>query len=331
MSKKNDDLMMNGKPEPVSFKTFLYNPRTSQILGRTPKSWIQIIVFYVVLYAFLAGFFALMMFVFMQTLENDRPKWTTEKSLIGNNPGMGFRPFPASPGVSLEFDKSDPKNVAAWTEAVDTFLKPYQNATILDQMVNCDYTTKPDEKNNKPCKFVMPSLTNCTKENNYGFASGNPCLFLKMNKMFDWAPMPHTYNEIQEGVPEMPAVLQKNIMELAKYDNGVTKSGLQIVENNVWVSCSNLDKESLNVTWTYDGYMQMGQPGQEEKFPLMGFPTYYYPYTMQENYLSPFIAVQFFDLPKGVELKMNCQLWAKGIEVNRQRRLGMTIIEMLSK
>lgn len=47
----------------------------------------QIIVFYIVLYSFLAGFFAGLLMVFFQTLNVEQPTWTMEASLIGTNPG----------------------------------------------------------------------------------------------------------------------------------------------------------------------------------------------------------------------------------------------------
>ena len=55
---------------------------------------VKIIVFYIIYYAFLAGFFTLMLLVFFQTLNDREPTWQVDKSLIGTNPGMGFRPRP---------------------------------------------------------------------------------------------------------------------------------------------------------------------------------------------------------------------------------------------
>ena len=56
-------------------------------------------MFYIVLYAFLAGFFSTLLFVFYKTLEDGRPKWTQHESLIGNNPGECSRSIldPANP------------------------------------------------------------------------------------------------------------------------------------------------------------------------------------------------------------------------------------------
>lgn len=47
----------------------------------------KILLFYVLFYAVLAGFFAAMLAVFYQTLDENKPKWQLENGLIGNNPG----------------------------------------------------------------------------------------------------------------------------------------------------------------------------------------------------------------------------------------------------
>merc|ERR1719317_1632608 len=61
-------------------------------MGRTGKSWALITAFYIVYYSCLAGFWAAMLTVFMTTIEDDRPKWLAQESLIGDKPGIGFRP-----------------------------------------------------------------------------------------------------------------------------------------------------------------------------------------------------------------------------------------------
>merc|ERR1712013_971459 len=40
---------------------FLYDKNTGAIMGRTPLSWLLITIFYIIYYAFLAGFWALML------------------------------------------------------------------------------------------------------------------------------------------------------------------------------------------------------------------------------------------------------------------------------
>jgi hypothetical protein len=47
----------------------------------------KILLFYIVFYAALSGFFAAMLAVFYQTLHPKMPKWKLEESIIGTNPG----------------------------------------------------------------------------------------------------------------------------------------------------------------------------------------------------------------------------------------------------
>ena len=41
-NKKNDDFHMSGPPPKTTFKQFLYNPDTKQVLGRTLQSWCKL-------------------------------------------------------------------------------------------------------------------------------------------------------------------------------------------------------------------------------------------------------------------------------------------------
>lgn len=45
-------------------------------------------MFYIIFYTVLATLFALMLWVFYQTLDPRIPKWQTDRSLIGTNPGQ---------------------------------------------------------------------------------------------------------------------------------------------------------------------------------------------------------------------------------------------------
>lgn len=47
----------------------------------------KILLFYLIFYAALVGFFAAMLAVFYQTLDDTKPKWQMDNSLIGSNPG----------------------------------------------------------------------------------------------------------------------------------------------------------------------------------------------------------------------------------------------------
>lgn len=61
---------------PISLFSFLIFCQTAKIL-----------LFYIIFYAVLSGFFAAMLAVFYQTLHPKMPKWKLEESIIGTNPG----------------------------------------------------------------------------------------------------------------------------------------------------------------------------------------------------------------------------------------------------
>jgi sodium/potassium-transporting ATPase subunit beta len=79
----------------------------------------------VIFYAALAGFFAAMLAVFYQTLDENKPKWMLDDGLIGSNPGLGFRPMPPESNVEstlVWFEASNDKNTEYWIGALDEFL-----------------------------------------------------------------------------------------------------------------------------------------------------------------------------------------------------------------
>jgi len=86
----------------------------------------KILLFYVIFYAVLSGFFGAMLAVFYQTLDPNAPKWQLDNSLIGSNPGLGFRPMPPESNVEstlIWYKASDEGNYLHWTRELDKFLE----------------------------------------------------------------------------------------------------------------------------------------------------------------------------------------------------------------
>ena len=78
------------RPWKEKARLFFYNSEEGSCLGRTPLSWIQIILFYICFFTCLLGFWLLCWFLFTTTTPqlNDGPRWQLDKSIIGTNPGM---------------------------------------------------------------------------------------------------------------------------------------------------------------------------------------------------------------------------------------------------
>nr|KAF6374279.1 hypothetical protein mPipKuh1_009502 [Pipistrellus kuhlii] len=83
----------------AQWKLFLYNPTTGACLGRTAKSWGLISLFCLVFYGFLAALFTFTMWVMLQTLNDEVPKYRDQIS------SPGFTVFP-KPVTALEYSFS---------------------------------------------------------------------------------------------------------------------------------------------------------------------------------------------------------------------------------
>lgn len=59
------------------------------------------------------------------TLDKQTPKWTLSESLIGTNPGLGFRPISnrTEEGSLIWYDSKNETSIRKWTELIDTYLE----------------------------------------------------------------------------------------------------------------------------------------------------------------------------------------------------------------
>lgn len=134
---------------------------------------------------------------------------------------------------------------------------------------------------------------NCVKQQNYGYDDGMPCVLLKLNKIFDWEPVPYNLSEVPEEI--------KN-----SYKDYAIK-----------VTCQGelpADRENL---------------GDISYYPDEGFHFKYYPYLNQQGYRSPLVFVQFENPKTGILLMIECKAWAKNIIHNRLQKIGTIHFELL--
>lgn len=85
----------------------------------------QLFLFYGIFYIALAALFAICMKALMMTIDESFPKWQLDESLIGSNPGLGFRPssHDVDQGSLIWYDTSDQAQISYWTERIDEFLE----------------------------------------------------------------------------------------------------------------------------------------------------------------------------------------------------------------
>ncbi|GFO28481.1 sodium/potassium-transporting ATPase subunit beta [Plakobranchus ocellatus] len=281
----------------ASFGTFLYDSETKQVLGRSGRSWGEIGIFYVIYYACLAAFFAATLAVFNQTLDDDNPKLQGSSSLLKGNPGMGFQPMPDI-DTTLIYSTKEGKD--EYVKSIEKVLSDYKLAN--SDGVDCSQVKGIRQDADKPCRMNFTELTaGCNLGNSYGIMEGNPCVLLKLNRIYGWKPEIWTKAEIAN---------EEDIAESIRN---------QYVEDRIWIDCHGenpADSDNLaKATTTY--------------YPQQGFPLAFYPYTKQKGYMSPLVFVKFSGLAKHLAYMIECKALAKNIAVDRTEKEGSVHFELL--
>lgn len=307
-----NEAFVRRKPDPIPFHRFLYNSNEGTVLGRTALSWAKIGIFYIVFYSVLAALVAVCMWVFFQTLDPRIPKWQMDQSLIGTNPGLGFRPLPSEDNVEstlIWYKGTDLNNYKMWTDALDEFLEDYRTPGQVSgrgqNIYNCEYNQPPPK--GMVCDVDVKQYGPCTSENHYNYHKSAPCIFLKLNKIYGWVP--EFYNDSNSLPNNMPKELKEYIKEKEQKE--------QHTMNTVWVTCEGENAADIE------------NVGQIQYYPRRGFPGYYYPYENSEGYLSPLVAVHFERPVRGIIINIECKAWARNIKHDRHERLGSVHFELM--
>jgi len=270
---------------------FLYDKNTGAIMGRTPLSWLLITIFYIIYYACLAGFWAVMLIIFFQFIDEKEPMWQQDR--IGRSPALGVRPGQDWDNIDssmLIFNKEQSKDgktipgYEQWVGRTNEFLEKqgYINKGVRHEK--------------------LKALGECSGEQDpsFGYSNGQPCVLLKLNKIFG---LEHDY--YNESIKIMPQELKDRIAKATD-------------KKQVWVSCigeNAADKESMG-DFTY--------------FPKDGgFSHTNYPYMNQHDYISPLVAVKFKNPTVGQFLHIECRAWAGNIEYHRRDRVGIAHFELM--
>ncbi|GAV04800.1 hypothetical protein RvY_15024 [Ramazzottius varieornatus] len=314
------DVMMSGSKGPAkgkwaSFMEFLYNKKEGTVLGRTGKSWLQITVFYIIFYGVLAAFFAVLLVLFLQTLDPNQPKWQRDQGIIGDTPGMGFRPTPKDSGSTLIWVKSSGPSANTSQQYIDSltdYLKPYSpgGATEAGKGVTYVDCSSPTGNNkagpNTVCAVRPESFGACNQKNNFGYTTGQPCVLLKLNRIFNWEPK--TYST---------ADLPQELNDWYKRQGNNRPITQQVPQGDqIFITCEGedpVDKEHI-------GPIQLSPPTISKN---------YFPYLKQDGYLSPVVMVQFLNPDPGFIINVECRAWAQNIRQSRIDRLGVVHFELL--
>ena len=164
----------------AKWKLFIYNTTKGEFLGCTTKSWGLILLFYLVFYRFLATLFTFTMWVMLQMLNDEVPKYRDQIS----SPGLMVFPKPVSV-LEYSFNMSDPQSYKGYIGDLKKCLKPYPSEA-QNNLKDCPDGALFEQKGPvyKAYRFpvTLPEECSGVNDHHFGYSSGHPCVpFLKIN------------------------------------------------------------------------------------------------------------------------------------------------------
>jgi len=292
----------------AAFGKFVYDSEEGTVMGRNGSSWLRISVFYLGYYAFLAGLFAVSISVTQSMLSDTEPFFQTRLQY----PGMSVLPLttkfdPAA--ADIIYKKSERKTYVDYVNEIAKLLEPYNetNHKVGDYVKECtepiDFTNeeKTKDKKFKSCLFDIKTLpTVCTNaEEDYGYKAGTPCIFVRLNKIINWQPVPFLdlNDPTAKGEVSRATALKDHLQTVGEYKKGTS----YVVCNPVII----------------DGEENVGKNIKVKVIPA-GISENYFPFKGKQNqpgYRSPLVAVQLSDLPtdQDKEFKMVCKVYARNL------------------
>ncbi|XP_012259401.2 sodium/potassium-transporting ATPase subunit beta-2-like [Athalia rosae] len=235
-----------------------------------------------------------------------------DTNIVNGIPGLSVRPRITEAGKSetlIMYNSRDKNSYMRWVDALDDFLKEYKNPWLshgrMENIHNCDFRYPPPP--GAVCEIDPRAFGPCISENHYNFHRSAPCIFIKLNTPTGWIPA--YYNE-SKSLPEvMPGYLRSMIT--------AQESSRPDQLNTVWLSCEGeMPADAENI-------------GPIRFLPIAGFPGYYTKNVDVAGYLPPIVAVMFERPTLGVLINVECKAWAKNIQHDRDRLMGVVHFELL--
>jgi len=288
-----------GEKAGAEHKFQFYDSDKGTFLGRTGGSWAKITVFYIAYFAFLAGLFTASIQLMQSQLPDDKPKLNTRLNI----PGLHFFP-------KFDMKNADDKERLGNNEGI-TFMWDGQNGDLGYQYY-VDSTKKTFATYDAPAEgatdFDTNTLGDCSpaKDSTFGWGSGKPCIYFRINKVINWEP-------VGLFAPEEGTFF-------AQPNNGLTKP---MVRDATYVRCQakNEDNEVIDSSSTQlFKYWGGANDGGDGYFHPSFFP--YQGKQAQKGYESPIVAVQVVGLEEGEMYKVQCRVFGASFFDNDKGKEG---------
>ncbi|CAF0801928.1 unnamed protein product [Brachionus calyciflorus] len=297
-----------------TFGLFIWDNKKKEFLGREVLSWSYVGVMYVFYFSILGGFTWAMMAILMaitQSTNMSVPKYAGLSSPItgddGLLPGLGMRPHLGKKLSTIEFNYNKSESYLEYVDALDIFLEDYEER--IKNTGDCSVLTTEQAKSTNrdySCSYDIFSYLDqlgCSKNKSYGFATGEPCVLIKLNNIFKWSPDKTKY-PTSDYLARNPCNGTNVLNELKSFTD------------HIFYTCNG---ETESDTSFINSIKLNSLMGINDCFA--GVPFYFYPYTNQANYMQPLIVVKL-NLTLNQQVNINCVAWANNIKIDKRKGYG---------
>ncbi|UJR27007.1 hypothetical protein I4U23_008312 [Adineta vaga] len=292
-----------------SLRIFIYNKEFQTFLGNSSSFWIKTAIYYFFFYVCLGLFYSGMVAVFGAIISRESPTYWYHNSEMNDGGtvyiGMGFRPMPTIDDtlITIYSDfKSQNDTVSSLRNYRIEFLTQYDTTYLQD----CSPTEPASElQASRSCRFSWDDIVTseshpCSEQNFYGYTKGQPCVLVKLNKIYGWTP------DVGNIIPSVANATGQPVLPVDQR------------EDNIYITCNGKeasDRQSVGAMVYYSLLHPLGYPYYG------GIPYYFFPYMNSKEHVEPFVLVQFTGLPMEQEIEVECRSWAPNIQ---QRSEGTT-------
>ncbi|KAI0228080.1 Sodium/potassium-transporting ATPase subunit beta-2 [Lamellibrachia satsuma] len=277
---------------------YVFNPKANTCFDRSLPSWVLLVVFYLAFGVCLAAFIGVLAGFVVLVIDKNYPTRQALGSMIKDNPGLGYRPVPSVDTNLVRFIQGMPSSYKLYTDHIQAYLDQYEHEKQEgENFQDCTNLKEVDRDKEKVCRFNIDTLgEKCQQQKDFGYDEGQPCILLKLNKIYGWEPKNFSigaHNKVPEEI------------------KGTYTS------SSIHVTCHGenpADEENM---------------GKVTFYPPNGFPFFYYPYLNQEGYRQPLVFAHFERPKNGVLIQVWCKAWASNVYHSKNDRAGSVHFELL--
>lgn len=285
----------------------VWDKEKKAFVGRNSIEWVKLCFFYAMFYLLLAGLFIAMTTILMVVIPKDRPLrilgHSTMAVLTPLNPGLGFRPHanpPHTETIILYFHSngtitSDSKN--HYVKSLNDFLEPYKQSST---QVDCpDRNSRSGMDPKQSCQFHN-SVSQCDYQNGYGYDDAEPCILIKLNRIYGWT---------SGGAATCPSNEDKS-----------DGKGSILGPGDIRIKCAGETAGDIDVIRSIRYFSYNGDSVLCGDIPN---DSRYFPFRSQPDYLSPYVWAKF-DIQKNVLISIVCKAYADNIDsISKVHMRGM--------